>query len=37
MEFKIEGILFLIIVWGIVIGLLAYCFYKVLTGKEINP
>lgn len=30
-----EGLIFLVISWGIIIGLNIYCFYKVFTVKKL--
>lgn len=33
MKLSIGGIVFLVVAWGVIIGLPVYCFYKVLFKK----
>jgi len=36
MNLTIEGIIFWIFGWSVVIGLVAFCFYKILTNQKGN-
>jgi hypothetical protein len=36
MNLTIEGIIFWIFGWSVVIGLVVFCFYKILTNKKGN-
>lgn len=34
MGMTIEGWIFLILAWGVILSLIGYCFYKVLKGNN---
>lgn len=36
MKLTIEGIIFWILGWGVVISLMVFCFYKILTAPKKN-